>query len=148
MRATLDEVRTGMPRFLRVFLPPVTYEQFLVSLVLLTGVAFACAWFGKIERDRSWGAYVLLCLQMVLLINVAAHITTLAVVGHYTAGSATSLLINLPFSIYLLRRAWKEEWVGKRGFLLMIPLAVVVHTPILFGFLYVSGYISRFLAGA
>lgn len=148
MHATLDEVRTGMPRFLRVFLPPVTYEQFLVCLVLLTALAIFCAWFGQIERDRSWGVYVLVGLQMVLLINVFAHITTLAVVGHYTAGSVTSLLVNLPFSIYLLRRAVLEEWVGRRALLLLIPAALVVHTPVLFGFLFVSGYISRLLFGA
>ncbi len=147
MRATLEEVRTGMPRFLRVFLPPVSYEQFLVSLVLLTLLAFCCAWFGHIEQERSWGVYLLVGLQMVLLINVFAHITTLAVVGHYTAGSITSLLVNLPFSLYLLRRAMKEEWVSPRGILLMVPAAIIVHTPVLFGFLFISGYISRFLFG-
>ncbi len=148
MRATLEDVHAGMPRFLRVFLPPVTYEQFLISLVLLTVVAFGCAWFGQLERDRSWGVYVLVGLQMVLLINVLGHITTLVVVGHYTAGSATALLVNLPFSVYLLRRALREEWVGRRGFFLLIPAAIVVHTPVLFGFLFVSGYLSRLLFGA
>ena len=148
MRVTLDEVRSGMPRFLRVFLPPVSYEQFLVALVLLTALAFCAALYGGIDRSQSWGVYVLVGLQMVLLLNVVAHVATLAVVGHYTAGSATSLLVNLPFSLYLLGRALKEEWVGRRGFLLLIPVAFVVHTPILFGLLFISGYISRFLFGA
>ncbi len=147
MRATLDAVRTGMPRFLRVFLPPVSFEQFLVSLVLLTALAFCCAWFGHLERDRSWGVYVLVGLQMVIGINVFAHITTLAVVGHYTAGSITSLVVNLPFSVYLLRRAMKEDWISPRGILLMVPGAIIVHTPVLFGVLFISGYISRFLFG-
>jgi len=148
MRATLDEVRIGMPRFLRVFLPPVTYEQYLVSLVLVTALAFCCAWFGQIDRSRSWGMYVLVGLQMVLLLNVVAHVTTLAVVGHYTAGSVTALLINLPFFLYLLGRARNEDWVGRRGLILLIPVAFVVHTPVLFGFLFISGFISRFLFGA
>lgn len=147
MRATLEEVHSGMPRFLRVFLPPVTYEQFLITLVLLTAIALCCAWFGQLERDRSWGVYALVGLQMVLLINVFGHITTMIVLGHYTAGSATSLLVNLPFSLYLLRRAMREEWVGRRGFLLLIPTAVVVHTPVLFGFLFISRYLSRLLFG-
>ncbi len=148
MRATLEEVHSGMPRFLRVFLPPVTYEQFLIYLVLLTAVALGCALFGQLERDRSWGVYVLVGLQIVLLINVFGHITTLVVLRHYTAGLATSLLVNLPFSLYLLRRAIREEWVGRRGFVLLIPAAVVVHTPVLFGFLFIAGYISRLLLGA
>jgi hypothetical protein len=148
MRATLEEVRSGMPRFLRVFLPPVTYEQFLVSLVLLTALVFCVAWFGNLERDRSWGSYALVGVQMVLLLNVLAHGMTLAVVGGYTAGSITSLLVNLPFSLYLLGRALREGWVVRGAFLVMIPLAFVVHTPILFGVLFLSGYISRFLFGA
>jgi Protein of unknown function with HXXEE motif len=147
MASTLEEVRSGMPRFLRVFLPPVTEEQFLVSLVLLSVLIFLCAWFGNIGRDRSWGVYALVGLQMVLLLNVLAHVTTLAVVGRYTAGSVTSLLVNLPFSVYLIRRAFVEGWVARHSLLVMIPLAFVIHTPILFGFLYFSGFVARLLFG-
>lgn len=147
MRATLEEVRTGMPRYLRVFVPPVSYEQFIVAMILLTALVFVCAWFGQLGRDRSWGVYVLVGMLWVLLINVLAHVVTLAVVGTYTAGLGTSLFINLPFSLVLLRRAWKEEWVERTGLLLLIPMALIVHTPILFGFLFLSGYISRFLFG-
>jgi hypothetical protein len=148
MRATLDEVRSGMPRFLRIFLPPVSPPQFLMALALLTALVFLCAWFGQLDRDRSWGVYVMVGLEMVLLLNVFAHGVTMALVGSYTAGSVTSLLVNLPFALYVLRRAWKESWVGQGAFLLMIPLAFIAHTPVLFGFLFVSGYLTRFLLGA
>jgi hypothetical protein len=91
---------------------------------------------------------VMVGLEMVLLLNVFAHCVTLSLVGSYTAGSVTSLLINLPFAVYVLLRAWKEDWVGRGAFLLMIPLAFIAHTPVLFGFLFVSGYLARFFLGA
>lgn len=148
MRETLDQVRTGMPRFLRVLLPPVSYEQFLVSLVLVTAIVFFLAIVGRPDREHSWGVYCLLGVQMVLLLNVAAHVTTLMVVGSYTAGLATSFFVNLPFSVFLFWRAVRERWIGTVGFLLLIPVAAVIHVPVLFGFLFVSGFISRALLGA
>jgi hypothetical protein len=148
MRETMDHVRAGMPRFLRVILPPVSYEQFLVSLILVTAVVFFLAIVGELDRERSWGVYCMLGVQMVLLLNVAAHLTTMVVVRSYTAGVATSLLVNLPFSVFLFQRAIRERWIGLAGFLLLIPAAAVIHVPVLFGFLYVSGFISRVLLGA
>jgi hypothetical protein len=148
MRETLDQVRTGMPRFLKVILPPVSYEQFLVSLILVSAIVFFLAIVGQLDRDRSWGVYCMLGVQMVLLLNVAAHLITMVVVRSYTAGLATSLLVNLPFSIYLFWRTARERWIGTAGLLLLIPVAAVVHVPVLFGFLYVSGFISRTLLGA
>jgi hypothetical protein len=72
----------------------------------------------------------------------------MVVVRSYTAGLATSLFVNLPFSVYLYWRAVRERWIGTAGFLILIPVAAVVHVPVLFGFLYVSGFISRALLGA
>jgi hypothetical protein len=148
MRETLDQVRTGMPKFLRILIPPVSYEQFLVSLVLVTVVVFFFAFVGQLDRERGWGVYALLVVQAVLFLNVFAHLTTLIFVGSYTAGLGTALLINLPFSVYIFWRALRDRWIGPIGFGLLFPAGAVVHVPILFGFLYVSGFISRGLFGA
>jgi hypothetical protein len=147
MRETLDQVRTGMPKFLKVVIPPVSYEQFLISLVIITLLVFCVAYFGHLDRQRGWGVYVMVGLQVVLFLNVFAHLISLLVVGSYTAGLATSLAINLPFSIYLFWRLLREQWMRPPTFVLLFPLAAVVHVPILFGFLYISGFISRFLFG-
>jgi len=147
MRGTLDEVRTGMPKFLRILIPPVSYEQFLVSLCIITILVFCLAYFGYLDRQRGWGVFVMVGLQVVLFLNVFAHLIALRVVGSYTAGLVTSLAINLPFSLYLFWRLLREKWIRPLGFALLFPIALVVHVPIRFGVLYISGFISRSLFG-
>jgi hypothetical protein len=39
----------------------------------------------------------------------------------------TAALINLPFGIYVLRRAVREQWIGSRAAWRMIGLAAAVH---------------------
>ena len=148
MRGTLDQVRTGMPRFLRVIIPPVSYEQFLVSLVLVTAVVFFFAFVGNLDRERAWGVYAMLLVQAVMFLNVFAHLAALIFFGSYTAGLGTALLINLPFSLHIFRRALRDRWIGPLGFALLFPAGAMAHIPILFGFLYVSGFILRGLFGA
>jgi hypothetical protein len=147
MRGTLEEVRTGMPKFLRILIPPVSYEQFLISLCIITVLVFCLAYFGHLDRQRGWGVYVVLVLQAVLFLNVFAHLIALLVVRSYTAGLVTSLAINLPFSLYIFWRLLREKWIRPLGFALLFPIAIVAYVPIRFGFLYISGFISRSLFG-
>ena len=39
----------------------------------------------------------------------------------------TAVLINLPFGIYVLRRAVKERWIGARTAWKLMGTAVVLH---------------------
>ena len=45
----------------------------------------------------------------------------------YVPGVITAVLINLPFGIYVLRRAVTEKWIGLRTASIMIAVAVVLH---------------------
>ena len=68
-----------------------------------------------------------LFLESVLLVNAGWHILA-AVVNHgYVPGVITAALINLPFGVYVLRRAVKEHWIGWRAAWQMIGLAVLLH---------------------
>jgi hypothetical protein len=68
-----------------------------------------------------------LFLESVLPVNAGWHILA-AVVNHgYVPGVITAATINLPFGIYVLRRAVKEEWIGARTAWQMIGLAALLH---------------------
>lgn len=68
-----------------------------------------------------------LFLESVLLVNAGWHILAAAVNRGYVPGVATAALINLPFGIYVLRRAVTERWVEARWAWVMIVTAVVLH---------------------
>lgn len=68
-----------------------------------------------------------LFLESILLANAGWHILAALVNRGYVPGVVTATLINLPFGIYVLRRAVKEHWIGSRTAWQMIGLAVVIH---------------------
>ncbi len=68
-----------------------------------------------------------LFLESVLLVNAFWHMLAAAVNHGYVPGLMTAALINLPFGIYVLRRAVREQWIGQRAAWLMIGAAAVLH---------------------
>jgi hypothetical protein len=68
-----------------------------------------------------------LFLESVLLVNAGWHMLAALVIGSYSPGVITAVVINLPFGIYVLRRAVREHWIGTRAAWQMIGLAAVLH---------------------
>ncbi len=136
----LDAARTGYPKWFRLVVPPVSIEQFALALVLMVLLSFAALRWGEPERQRSWGGFFLISLQAALLLNVAVIFVAAAMLQGYAAGCVTALLVQLPFSLYFFFRAWKGGWLSPNGFLLLIPLSLLLRGPIFFAFLYIAGY--------
>jgi hypothetical protein len=61
------------------------------------------------------------------LVNAGWHILAALVRGGYAPGVITAVLINLPFGVYVLRRAVKEQWVGARTAWQLIGIAALLH---------------------
>jgi|SRR5215813_172321 len=127
MPAFLEARNAAIPAFLRDVLPAITYRQFLISLLAVTIIPYLIASFSNLEKDRGPGVYLLLAVQVVMLINVLAHVFMATLLRGYAPGVVT-VLINLPFSLYLLHRAWREKWATVRIMILLFPIALIIHT--------------------
>ena len=127
MPAFLQTRNASIPSSLQGLLPPITYQQFLIALIFMTAMPYAIALVGNLEREGSGSLYLLLGLQVVMLYNVLAHVLMAAVMGGYAPGVVTALTINLPFSLYLVRRARKERWVPRRVIVWLFPIGLIVH---------------------
>ena len=68
-----------------------------------------------------------LFLETVLLVNAGWHILAAVVNRGYVPGLITAAVINLPFGIYVLRRALKEQWIGSRAAWQMAGIALGLH---------------------
>ena len=55
-----------------------------------------------------------LFLEYILLVNAGWHMFAALVRGGYAPGVITAVLINLPFGIYVLRKALRERWIAAR----------------------------------
>jgi hypothetical protein len=68
-----------------------------------------------------------LFLECILLVNADWHVLAALVRGGYAPGVITAVLINLPFGVYVLRRAVKEKWIGRRTAWQLIGIALALH---------------------
>lgn len=139
MPAFIEKRNASVPGALREIIPPVTYKQFLIALFVITVIPYLIALFWL---SRRWAAYLLVGFQVVMLINVFAHALMALFLRGYAPGLMTALVINLPFSLYLLRRAVNEKWVSKSAVVWMFPAGLLIHGPVLACIMLLSGWIA------
>jgi hypothetical protein len=88
----------------------------------------------------AWG--LLLLLQSVMLVNVVSHVGSALFLRGYAPGLVTALALDLPFSIYILRRAIGDGWISRRTLVLFGMGAVLIHGPGILGLMWLAGRIS------
>jgi hypothetical protein len=109
---------------------PITLAQVWAALLAVTLIPVGLAAWATLKPARAAPVWLLLLIQATLLVNVFWHIGTAIVLFEgYAPGLATAVLLNLPFSVYLMRRAVEENWVSQLARWALLPSAVVVHGP-------------------
>ena len=115
-------------------------EQFHVGLVWATLLPLALTVIATTGRQAAYKPYLVAAIAAVLLVNVfVPHVPAAVALGGYSPGLATAVLVNLPFSIYFLRRSVREGRIGRRGLagIVVVALAVVLlGLPLLFTLLW------------
>lgn len=139
MEGFLARLASALPAFLSGVLPTITYGQFLAALGVVTAVPWLFAASGPLER-RSRAFLLVLGTQMVVLLNVVSHAAAAVWLRFYVPGLATALLVNLPFSVYLFRRALAGSWVRPRDLAWLFLAALLVHGPGLIGLMVLAGW--------
>jgi hypothetical protein len=111
---------------------PLTTGQVWAALAIVTAGAFAVAWWAVRRPASAAARWTVLLVQITMLLNALWHMLTAAVLfGGYAPGLVTGVLVNLPFSIYLLRRAAAERWLSPTARWALVPAALVLHGPLL-----------------
>jgi hypothetical protein len=128
----LPFVLARLPSAWRAVAGPLTSGQVWLALAIVTLAGLGLTvWVQRhpVSRTALW---LLLLLQTTVLLNVLWHLAAAVVLFRgYAPGLVTALLLNLPFSIYLLRRAVRERWLGRGPLLAHAPAALVMHGPML-----------------
>ncbi len=118
---------------------PLTTGQVWSALVVVTGVALAVAWWARRRPDSRAALWLLLLIQSAVLLNAVWHVAVAVVLFRgYAPGLATAVFLNLPFSLHLLRRAVREQWLSRPARWALVPGAIVLHGPMLAALLLVT----------
>ncbi|HEY1731365.1 MAG TPA: HXXEE domain-containing protein [Terriglobales bacterium] len=101
-------------------------QQLHLALLMAAVLPLAVVAWAVLRPGKALLVAVLF-LESVLLVNAFWHMLAAVVNRGYVPGVITAVLINLPFGIYVLRRAIKERWIGQRTAWQMIAAAAVLH---------------------
>ena len=116
--------------------------QYLIALVLVTVPPYLFALAYRYAHKKRLPFYLLLGLQMVVFINVFSHVGMAVLLRGYAPGLITALLVNLPFSIYLFRRALREGWLTRKNLAVLFPVGLLLHGPGLWALLWLAGWLA------
>lgn len=123
-------VMSSLGRQLPAWLPAPALQHSVRNLhmALIVGTVLPCMVIAWAMVSRSHGFLIAsLFIEAVLLVNAIAHIFTALLRLGYVPGLITGALINLPFGIYVFRRAVRDRWVRDYRVWQMIAVAVIVH---------------------
>ena len=122
--------------------PVVTTRQFALAVTFLTLAGFLLTCYALEILGSSTGYILILAIQAILLFNAwIPHIAITIRFRMYSPGVITAVLITLPFSYYLFRRAITENILSWSQFWLLMglaPFAMVI-------FAYISLQIGKAL---
>lgn len=132
------------PAWLATQLPPLE-RQFGVTLpfhpspaqlyvALMLATVIPALWVNAFRRSArtSWGMYSLMTLYALVLVNAfVPHLVSALLLRAYTPGLATAVLINVPYVLYVFRRAHREGYVGLGGLAVAAAVGALLTLPLI-----------------
>jgi hypothetical protein len=104
--------------------PLVTTRQFAIAVALLTGLCFVVAFVVTANPQNRLGVHIMLGFQTAMLLNAfIPHLAATIWFRMYAPGVVTGILLNVPFGIYLIQRAFAENQVESNAFVIAVIIA-------------------------
>lgn len=111
----------------------ITTRQFVIAVTFLTLAGFVLTYYSVEYLGDQTGYLLVLGIQAILLFNAfIPHIATTIRFRIYSPGVITSILITLPFSFYLFRRAFDENILSWDQFWILLGIAPFAATILAF----------------
>ena len=122
----------------------VTTRQFVIAVTFITLAGFMITYLGVEYMANQTGYLLVLGIQAIMLFNAfVPHIATSIRFRMYSPGVVTAVLIMLPFSYYLFRRAFAENMLNGNQFWIMLGIAPFAVAMIAFVSLQIGKALDR-----
>ena len=127
----LQFMQSDAPGFLRESYTGIAVSELQGSLLILTAIAFVGIVVAAVFPVAAASAFGMMVLAALLGLNAVFHIVLSIQTAAYMPGLITAVLISLPVSVTLLIRARQQRWVSSGAFWTVLPVAVLIHGPVL-----------------
>jgi hypothetical protein len=90
---------------------PISTAEFRIATGLVATLAYLLTYLSVRGGKKSVGAYMMAGFSATMFLNAIWHVAATAYVQTYAPGVVTAVLLILPVTIYLLRRALREGYI-------------------------------------
>jgi hypothetical protein len=112
--------------------PPVGRREFTFASMLVVGLGLLAAFAAEWSGPGGWGAYLATGLAAVMVVNFfVPHAGAALQLRRYAPGLASSALLMVPASLYLIQRALALDYVSPLPF-----IAMAIGTPVIAAYLW------------
>lgn len=115
---------------------PVSPSAFRFAAAVFAALAFIVTFWSARAGRESVGAYLITGYALAMLINVLVpHLLATVAMRRYMPGLGTAIVLNLPVTIVLLRRAFAEGYVSFPTFAycgVLVCVTLAASIPLLF----------------
>lgn len=106
--------------------PTVTTRQFVIAVTILTAAGFLLTFISLGYLQPQIGYLLVLEVQAILLFNAfIPHIGSTIRFRMYSPGVVTAIVLTIPFSFYLFRRAFAENILTTAQFWTLLAIAPI-----------------------
>lgn len=141
-------MQSGAPIALGAFYEGVNAAELRFSLVLLTLAGLGVTALAARFATGPGSAYAMLVFAGVMGLNAFAHIVMSGVARTYMPGLVTAVLLALPVAILVFLRARRDSWVSATAYWTAVPVALVIHGPVLVFFVRTTIAALRVITGS
>jgi len=127
----LQFMQSAAPGFLRDIYAGITVSEFQGILLILTAVLLVVIAVAAIFASATASAFGMMVLAALLGLNAVFHVVLCIQTGTYMPGLVTAVLVSLPLAAALLVQAKRQRWTPAPAFWAVLPVAVVLHGPVL-----------------
>ena len=142
----LQFMQTDAPGFVRDAYAGITAGELRGILLILNAILLLVIGIAAVFSSAASSAFAVMVIAALFGLNAVFHIVLFVQTGIYAPGLVTAVLISLPVAAAVLVQARRQRWTPRPAFWAVLPVAVVVHGPVLDAFFKMSLSLVRLSA--
>lgn len=123
-----------IPAFFARYAKPIPRDLFILMIILITVIAAVFVYAGAKSSANSPGLFLAITwVTGGILANGLHHLVITFYFGAYTPGVFTSVVLFIPFSLYVLRKALIEKQIDKKELGWSFAAGAAAIVPVILG---------------
>ncbi len=121
----------GWSRTAGIWHPSVGAFEFRFAVIVITLIFYGLIYYFSVSKS-GFSNYIISAVLGVILANVfIPHLFAAILTGRYAPGVITGVLLNIPVTLYLLRRGLKEGFFTIKTIIISMAAGTAVALPLL-----------------